>query len=341
MTPWIKRYFVFLFVLASIPAFSSDSPAVPHGGALDGERFRVVISTDIGGDDEDDDQSMVHYLLYSDLFVTEGLISSPPKKGRKKDILEAIDIYERDYARLKRFSEKYPTPDALRSIAKQGAVDPAPKAGYSSATEGSDWIIHCAQKDDPRPLYVLVWGGISDVAQALHDDPSIKGKIRIYSIASWNQKEDPHSFRYIDESHSDAWLIYCNTTFRGWYLGGDQNGDFNNQEFVEKHVKGHGALGDYFAPLKEGRIKMGDTPSVAFLLRGQPDDPTMESWGGCFVKRTDRPQWWVDDPDPALREGDKEGAKTVNRWRADYLRDFESRMDRCCENANSADVRKK
>lgn len=47
------------------------------GGALTGERYRVIVSTDIGGSDPDDYQSIVHYLLYSDIFDTEGLLSSP------------------------------------------------------------------------------------------------------------------------------------------------------------------------------------------------------------------------------------------------------------------------
>jgi len=44
-------------------------------------------------------QSMVHYLVYSDLFDTEGLISSPPKQGRTKDIFKTIDVYDKDYHR--------------------------------------------------------------------------------------------------------------------------------------------------------------------------------------------------------------------------------------------------
>ena len=39
-------------------------------GALSGERYRVIVTTDIGGSDPDDFQSMAHYLLYSDLFGT-------------------------------------------------------------------------------------------------------------------------------------------------------------------------------------------------------------------------------------------------------------------------------
>jgi hypothetical protein len=301
----------------------------PKGGALAGNRYRVIISTDIGGGDEDDIQSMVHYLLYSDLLDTEGIISSPPQKGRKKDILEVIDKYQKDYPNLKTYSDKYPEPDYLRSIAKQGAINPVPEQGYSSPTEGSKWIIHCAKNKDPRPLYVLVWGAITDVAQALHDEPGIKKKIRVYFIASWNQKQDQNAFAYIDKNHADLWLIHNNTTFRGWYIGGNQKGDLGNKSFVDKHVKNHGALGKYFVPLKAGSIKMGDTPSYAFLLRGIPDDPTKESWGGRFIKRKDRPNWWNDDPDPALVERGHLGAKTINKWRRQYLRDWQKRMDRC------------
>lgn len=38
---------------------------------------RILISTDIGGTDPDDNQSMTHLLMYSDLFAIEGLVSSP------------------------------------------------------------------------------------------------------------------------------------------------------------------------------------------------------------------------------------------------------------------------
>ena len=45
-------------------------------GALSGERLRVIVTIDIDGIDLDDFQSMVFYLLYTDVFDTEGLISS-------------------------------------------------------------------------------------------------------------------------------------------------------------------------------------------------------------------------------------------------------------------------
>lgn len=308
----------------------ADSLADSLGaGAIGGNRYRVIISTDIGGGDEDDIQSMIHYLVYSDLFDTEGLISSPPQKGRTKDIQKVIDVYEKDYPNLRTYSQKYPLPEYLRSITKQGATEPAPDKGNSEPTEGSQWIVKCAKKSDLRPLYVLVWGSITDIAQAIHDDPSIKDKIRVHFIASWNQRNDENAFRYIDQKHPDTWMIHNDTTFRGWYMGGNQDGDLGNKSFVATHIKGHGALGDYFAPLKGGKIKMGDTPTVSFLLRGTPSDPAKPSWGGQFIKKPNRPNWWTDNKTKALIESGKPGAKTINKWRTDYLRDFQNKMDRC------------
>jgi len=324
-----KKLLMILFVL-----FYCSILFALDGGALHGYRYRVIISSDIGGNDEDDLQSFVHYLIYADLFDTEGLISSPPMAGRKKDFLRVIDFYEKDYPTLSSFSGDYPAQDYLRSITKQGAIDPAPDYGYSSPTEGSEWIIQCANKEDTRPLYILVWGSITDVAQALHDDPSIKNKLRVHFIASWNRRHDENAFAYIEKNFPDLWIIQDETTFRGWYVGGVHTGDLDNTVFVNKHIKGHGALGDFFTPLKNNKIKMGDTPTVSWLLRGNPEDPTGQSWGGQFIRRQGRANWFIDNPDPALQEGKYPGAKTVNKWRQDYLRDWAERMDRCIKKQN-------
>ena len=180
------------------------SEVVAQRGALAGDRYRVIVSTDIGGTDPDDFQSMVHLLVYADCFDIEGLVSSPYGPGRKEHILEVIDCYEKDYANLKTYSDKYPPPDSLRALTKQGETERAPYAGVRRSTEGSQWIIECARRDDPRPLYVLVWGGIEDLSQALHDAPDILPKLRVYWIGGPNKKWGPDTFQYLATNHTET-----------------------------------------------------------------------------------------------------------------------------------------
>ncbi|MEM7313497.1 MAG: DUF1593 domain-containing protein, partial [Planctomycetota bacterium] len=247
-------------------------------------RPRVLVSTDIGGSDPDDYQSLIHLLLYAEAIEIEGLISSPPHKGRKKHIEEVLRAYETDYVKLQANPGKtFPKPDALRSVSVQGATDVAPKKGWSSSTDGSRLIVKRANASDERPLWVLVCGSMTDVAQAIYDDPAIKSKLRVYSIGSWNTRQDQSARDYVFTNHPDLWWIECDTTFRGMYIGGEQKGEFGNVEFVRQHVRGHGALGDLFWKKKRD-IKMGDTPSLLYLLHGPPDDPTADHWGGAFQK---------------------------------------------------------
>ena len=320
--------FAAILMIGELLAADGPHPVAPLGGAIAADRPRVIVSSDIGGDDPDDMQSFAHLLVYADVLDIEGLIASPPGKGRAKDIHASLDAYTRDYPNLKSYATSYPTPQRLREVTKQGAAEPWGKHG-GQPTDGSKWIIAQANRDDPRPLYVCVFGAITDVAQALKDDPSISNKLRVYFIASWNQKQDEAAFAYVDKNHPDLWMIHSNTTFRGMYVGGDQTGDLSNSAFPEQHVRGHGALGDYFWSAKRD-VKMGDTPSILYLLRGDLNDPTHESWGGRYVPRPGRPHWWVDDPDPAA-SGPKgfAGAKSVSKWREHYLRDWQARMDRC------------
>ena len=113
------------------------------------EKYRILVSTDIGGTDPDDNQSMAHLLMYS-------------------EILRMIDLYEKDFKKLQANNQKLMTPAELRKLCKQGRQGLASYKGFDKPTEGSEWIIKCARREDARPLYVLVWGTLEDVAQALH-----------------------------------------------------------------------------------------------------------------------------------------------------------------------------
>ncbi len=98
---------------------SVGTVAVAEDGVLSGHRHRVVVSTDIGGTDPDDFQSLVHLLVYADVFDLEGLISSPYGPGRKEHLLQVIAAYEQDYPNLSAYSESIPYRECLaRSASK-------------------------------------------------------------------------------------------------------------------------------------------------------------------------------------------------------------------------------
>lgn len=248
---------------------------------------RILVSSDIGGTDPDDFQSLIHLLMYADLFQIEGLISSPYGNGRTSDILDMIALYELDYPKLLERRADFPEPGDLRKITKQGALNGAPFLGYSIATEGSDWIIQSAMKKSNQPLWVLVWGGLEDLAQALHDKPEIKNHIKVYWIGGPNKKWSVNAYSYIAANHPDLWMIEANATYRGWFMDEDSPADISNKNFYTNYIQGRGAMASNFEEHYGGEIKMGDTPSLAYVMNGNPDEPSGESWGGSF-DRIDR-----------------------------------------------------
>ena len=248
------------------------------------EKPRILITTDIGGTDPDDNQSMMHYLLYCNEFRCEGLVSSPSYgDGNKSEILRMIGLYEQDLPALKKHAEGWPTPDYLRSITKQGRHGAAPMCGYSESTEGSDWIVKCARTDSDEPLYILVWGGLDDVAQALHDAPDIAQRVRIHWIGGPNKKWSLPSYCYIVENFPNLWFIEDNESYRG-FIANYKSRDKHHCGFYDYYVKGRGALGADFHNYKNGDPKLGDTPTLLYMMGKNYATPEAESWGGSFEK---------------------------------------------------------
>ncbi|MCM4151933.1 DUF1593 domain-containing protein [Arenibacter sp. N53] len=251
---------------------------------------RILISTDIGGTDPDDNQSMIHFLMYSDLFETEGLVSSPSYGfGTKQNILDMIALYEKDLPKLKKHSAEFPLADSLRAVTKQGRKGAAPYKGYDSSSEGSDWIVTCAKKDSNRPLWVLVWGGLDDLAQALHDAPEIQNVIKVYWIGGPNKKWSTNSYAYIAENFPKLWFIEANASYRGFFSDSNVQDSLKGDKYYENYISGGGYLGEEFKNYYKGDIKMGDTPSLLYVMNGDPNNPQAENWGGSFEKFSHSP----------------------------------------------------
>lgn len=314
--------------------------------------YRVFVSTDLGGD-PDDIQSLIRLLHHSDLLRLEGLISSPGpgSVNRVEGIREWVERTDLEHLRRLGHPELMPEDEVL-AVTRQGARNVgAPAPGQD--TEASKLLIERAMIADDRPLWVLAWGSLTDIAQALHDEPTIARRIRLYYIGSSNTTADPESrdfvYSFMQEHDPNLWWIengilprFQHDTFRGVYLGGEQSGEWGNQAFVTRHIRGRGTTHNGKYPEKTGDamplarhpgsdagiLKEGDTPTFLYLLSpalgdvGDVDDPTQESWGGQFRRPEPNryPNYYTDLDAPA-----EVCHATINKWRQAFLQAWKER----------------
>lgn len=305
----MQRRSILAVLAAALLAFAASG--CTKGGRT-AQPPRILVSTDIGGTDPDDNQSMAHLLMFSDCFRIEGLVSSPSYgEGSKEEILRMIGLYEQDLPVLRRSLPALADPDALRAVTKQGRRGEAPWCGFAEPTEGSEWIVRCARSGGDEPLYVLVWGGLEDVAQALHDAPDIAPRIRIYWIGGPNKKWSVNSYLYLVEHHPDLWMIECNASYRGFITDPSDEGPWH-LGYYDRAIRGAGALGADFVRYYGGTVKMGDTPSLLYMMQGDPADPAAESWGGRFEPLAYSPRTLFRRPTTAA---DTVALYAVAEWR--------------------------
>jgi hypothetical protein len=313
-------------------------------------RRRVLVLTDMGNE-PDDSQSMVRFLLYTNEFDVEGLVatSSTHLKDRTNPqmIAERVEAYGEVRDNLLMHADGYPTEEFLRERIKSGRPEFGMKGvGEGKDSEGSDWIIAVVDRDDPRPVWVTVWGGANTLAQALwkvkHDRSPEEverfvGKLRVYTISDqddagpWLRQNFPGLF-YIVSPGGD----YAKATWSG--ISGEKQYKFTGPDFslvsndwIDEHVQhGHGPLGKLYPDT--AYIMEGDTPSFLYLIPNglnAPEHPEWGGWGGRYEKKGG---FYTDTADTVTGADGKTyttGQATVWRWREAYQNDFAARMDWC------------
>ena len=279
---------------------------------------RLVVCTDIAPADvePDDMESMVHLMVYADMFEIEALITSvgwncdPYPKEWAQYLHRVIDAYEKDVKNLRKRSGQtsflsldeenrsqrigyWPSADYIRSRVVMGSERGGIKViGEGNDSPGSDLLIRLADEDDPRPIYVAAWGGANTLAQAIWRVKQTRSaeelkkfvrKFRIYTITD----QDMHYSMRMDRAYSShQWLrrefqdnlqfIWDEGTWQEQCELGKQHWSWH-QNFIQNK----GALGKEYPTYKWG--VEGDTPSFLYVLPNglnDPEDPTQAGWAG-------------------------------------------------------------
>lgn len=317
--------------------------------AIAAEKPRVLVLTDIsslttGVREPDDAQSLVRFLLFANEFEVEGIIATSNLRHgqtvRPELIRQEIEAYALVWPNLRRHAEGYPDPAQLRERVKAGQPVAGPNlpveqsVGEGKDTEGSQWIIRAAAAPDNRPLWILIWGGSADLAQALwrtRDNPALRQKLRVHAVY-----DQDSTGPWIRKTFPDLAYIVRRDGIRGMYRSGDTT--LVSNDWVETHVRvGHGPLGALYPNYQGGDIwsgklgpvrgvKEGDTPTFLALIPNGLNDPArldLGGWGGRVVNGEDAAESDAppDDPHPAMR--------AVYRWRPAWQSEFQARLDWC------------
>lgn len=322
---------------------------------IDTTRLRVMMTTDLpdlalaNGGDPDDIQSMIRFLLYSNEFDIEGLVASAGTNiftADKNRILEMLDLYDEVDENLRKHDPKYPTADYLRSVTYQGMGNEGPieiqwhcdngnwedLIGEGRDCEASEAIIAAADKDDPRPIYIGVWGGSRDIAQAIwkvkntrtqEEYEAFISKLRIFLIHCQDATN-----QYLMDT-PDLFVVWSRYTYQGMF-------GVDDIDWVHENIKNsHGPLcavyPDFNYKNEPAGVVEGDSPSFMWLVssnRGinDPEDPTQPSWGGTYAP--------IPEKNNKYGGPDHEGPKSsISEWAKDFQAEFKERADWCIDDA--------
>jgi hypothetical protein len=286
--------------------------------------------------DPDDVQSMVRFLLYANDFDVEGLVASAAtfaNRANKTNLLDILNLYDQVDENLRRHDPHYPTAEQLRSVTWQGRSGTYGKPakdilGQGMDSEASEAIIKLVDGPDRRPIWFCVWGGPSDLAQAIWKVQATRSpaelerflsKLRLYLIG----KQDG-SAQWLLDHFPNLFVIVSERTYFGMFAQTSKLGDL---AWINANIReGHGPLGAAYPPSgfdpKSPGQQEGDTPSFLYLasaVRGtnDPENPDQESWGGQFVRRDPSSNHWFDGPGPT----------SVAKWLPEIQKDFARRAD--------------
>lgn len=344
----MKARFVFLFLAAVASVFAAEKP-------------RLFVLTDIGGD-PDDVMSMVRLMTYTNQIDIEGLAATHVSRKVNPDrIRQIIGAYGKVRANLELHEPGFPTTEYLLERVTEGLpLDGMQAVGEGKDSPGSEALIRAVDRDDPRPVWVTVWGGPNLLAQTLWKVRATRSsaelakfvaKLRVYAISDqdnsgpWIREEFPGLFYIVTPGvnagggfHYATWIGIGGDKFHGRFDGADFS--LVTNEWLDRNIR-KGPLGAEY-PRWEFMME-GDTPSYLNLINNGLSDPTHPEWGGWggryelytprtekwFLKPETRPIWTNVQDEILGNDGEwhTTNQATIWRWRSAYQNDFAARMD--------------
>ncbi len=359
------RYVVRVAVWCLCGAFAcAQNVSATHVDDFTGKPRLIVIS-DIGNE-PDDQMSLTRLLLYSNELDIEGLVASTSTWQRKaahpETMRQLIEAYGEVRPKLMLHARGWPETDLLKSRVYTGQAGYGLDAvGVNKSSEGARAIVHAAERDDSRPLWICIWGGANTLAQALSElraahRPSevarIVSRLRVYSISDqddagpWIRREFPELFYIVSPSlpSSGEYLYATWTGISGdrFYRNGE-GADFTEvtNEWLETNVR-KGALGKLYP--RWMYIMEGDTPSFLGLIDNGLNAfrrPDWGGWGGRYVFRQTYGEThaiWTQGGDESRRVTSQDTVvgvdgkehvsdqATIWRWRNAFQNDFAARI---------------
>lgn len=262
-----------LVSMATVPAAQSPRPA-PNALAVRVDphvaKVRVVVLTDIANE-PDDQMSLVRFLVYANHFDVEGLVATTStwlRNGVRPDVISTVvEAYAQVRPNLEQHAEGFPEADHLRRVVVAGQPTYGMAGvGEGKTSPGSALLLAAAQRDDPRPLWVSVWGGANTLAQAMLDArtrlrpeamQALIAKLRVYTISdqddagAWLRREFP-DLHYIAMPSMQDGQEYAAATWTG--ISGDRyyrnapGADFETftDAWVNANIRAKGALGRHY-----------------------------------------------------------------------------------------------
>jgi purine nucleosidase len=170
------------------------------------KQIRLIINTD--AKNEADDQYAIVHVLLTQKFCIKGIIAAHFGDQRTKDSMNE------SYSEVKRLIEFMGIEENIPVL--HGAPHAMKNEETPIRSEGCDVIIKEALRNDPRPLFCIFLGPLTDMASALKMCPGITNKLTVVWIGggAWpeggwefNLQNDIIAANVVYKSNIDLWQI--------------------------------------------------------------------------------------------------------------------------------------